>query len=78
MTLASSDAHLNNILLAKQAKVCFAMSPGFAVDCVETLNKINLEAAKVFKKNGGRRFIYVPCLNDSDAHVKELISVFGT
>ncbi|SYZ65826.1 Ferrochelatase (plasmid) [Leishmania braziliensis MHOM/BR/75/M2904] len=78
MTQASSDAHLNNILLAKQAKVCFAMAPGFAVDCVETLSEIKLEDAEVFKKNGGRRFIYVPCLNDSDAHVKVLISFFGT
>ncbi|CAJ1039730.1 putative Ferrochelatase [Leishmania shawi] len=78
MTQASSDAHLNNIVLAKQAKVCFAMAPGFAVDCVETLSEIKLEAAEVFKKNGGRRFIYVPYLNDSDAHVKVLISVFGT
>ncbi|CAM37974.1 ferrochelatase-like protein [Leishmania braziliensis MHOM/BR/75/M2904] len=76
--LAFSDAHHNKALLSKQAKVCFAMAPGFAVDCVETLSEVKLEAAEVFKKNGGRRFIYVPCLNDSDAHVKVLISVFGT
>ncbi|CAC9479146.1 ferrochelatase / FeCH [Leishmania donovani] len=74
---AFSDAHRNTALLTKQANVCFAMAPGFAVDCVETLNEIEREAGEVFKQSGGREFIYVPCLNDSDTHVKVLTSVVG-
>ncbi|KAG5481607.1 hypothetical protein LSCM1_05631 [Leishmania martiniquensis] len=74
---AFSDAHHNKALLTKEAKVCFAIAPGFAVDCVETLSEIQLEAAEEFKKNGGEELIYVPCLNDTDAHVDVLTSLFG-
>ncbi|GET87705.1 ferrochelatase-like protein [Leishmania tarentolae] len=74
---AFSDAHHDKALLSKQANVCFAMAPGFAVDCVETLNEIEEEAGELFKKNGGRELVYVPCLNDSDAHVKAITSVIG-
>ncbi|CBZ25507.1 ferrochelatase-like protein [Leishmania mexicana MHOM/GT/2001/U1103] len=74
---AFSDAHRDKALLTKQANICFAMAPGFAVDCVETLNEIEREAGEIFMKSGGHKFIYVPCLNDSDAHVKVLTSVVG-
>ncbi|KAG5508616.1 hypothetical protein GH5_06869 [Leishmania sp. Ghana 2012 LV757] len=74
---AFSDAHRNKALLTKQAKVCFAIAPGFAVDCVETLSEIKLEGGEEFQKNGGHELIYVPCLNDTDAHVNVLTSVFG-
>ncbi|KAG5480303.1 hypothetical protein CUR178_06359 [Leishmania enriettii] len=72
-----SDAHRKKALLTKQAKVCFAIAPGFAVDCVESLSEIKLEAGEEFQKNGGHELIYVPCLNDTDAHVNVLTSVFG-
>ena len=41
------------------------MCPGFASDCIETLEEINLRAKEVFLKNGGENFLMVPCLNDS-------------
>lgn len=37
--------------------------PGFAVDCLETLEEINLEARAAFMAAGGERLGYVPCLN---------------
>ena len=41
--------------------------PGFAADCLETLEEIARENAEIFKRNGGEQFAAVPCLNDSDA-----------
>jgi ferrochelatase len=46
--------------------------PGFAVDCLETLEEIAQEAREAFIGAGGRDFHYIPCLNDSAAHVKAL------
>jgi ferrochelatase len=41
--------------------------PGFAADCLETLEEIAMENAEIFHRNGGVNFCAVPCLNDSDA-----------
>jgi ferrochelatase len=40
--------------------------PGFAADCLETLEEIAQENAHIFKANGGVEFSAIPCLNDSD------------
>jgi protoporphyrin/coproporphyrin ferrochelatase len=40
--------------------------PGFAADCLETLEEIAQENAKAFLHNGGEEFSAIPCLNDSD------------
>jgi ferrochelatase len=40
--------------------------PGFAADCLETLEEIAQENAKIFMQNGGEEFTTIPCLNDSD------------
>ena len=42
------------------------ISPGFSVDCLETLEEINIQYRELFKDNGGKKFNYIPCLNDSD------------
>jgi ferrochelatase len=41
--------------------------PGFAADCLETLEEIAQENAEIFTHNGGEAFAAIPCLNDSDA-----------
>jgi ferrochelatase len=43
--------------------------PGFACDCVETLEEIAMEGRDSFLQAGGERFNYVPALNDQPAHV---------
>ncbi|MCG3727978.1 ferrochelatase [Vibrio cincinnatiensis] len=43
--------------------------PAFSVDCLETLEEIAGENQQVFLEAGGEAFHYVPCLNDSDAHI---------
>jgi ferrochelatase len=39
--------------------------PGFAADCLETLDEIGHENAEIFRHNGGENFAALPCLNDS-------------
>ncbi len=43
--------------------------PGFATDCLETLEEINMQNREMFLSHGGEAFDYVPCLNSGDAHV---------
>ncbi|MCQ3942336.1 MAG: ferrochelatase, partial [Alphaproteobacteria bacterium] len=43
------------------------ITPGFAADCLETLEEIAVENADIFRRHGGRNFAAIPCLNDSEA-----------
>jgi ferrochelatase len=38
--------------------------PGFAADCLETLEEIKVENKEIFLEHGGERFRYIPALND--------------
>lgn len=49
--------------------------PGFAVDCLETLEEIAVENAGFFTRAGGRELRYIPALNDSQTHVRALAAV---
>jgi len=51
------------------------ISPGFSVDCLETLEEIAIRYRDLFISAGGEKFEYIPALNDSDAHVNVLASV---
>lgn len=46
--------------------------PGFATDCLETLEEIKIRGKKQFLDAGGKSFHYVPALNDSDEHIAML------
>jgi ferrochelatase len=48
------------------------VTPGFAADCVETLEEIALQGAALFRAHGGENFSLVPCLNDTDASIDML------
>lgn len=43
--------------------------PGFAVDCLETLEEIAIQNDEFFKEAGGEHLHYIPALNASAAHV---------
>ena len=49
--------------------------PGFATDCLETLEEIALRNREVFLHNGGESYDYVPALNASDLHIRLLESL---
>ncbi|HHQ41644.1 MAG TPA: ferrochelatase, partial [Chromatiales bacterium] len=51
--------------------------PGFAVDCLETLEEIAVQAAAAFRAAGGEALRYVPALNDSPAHAEALAAVLA-
>ena len=48
------------------------MCPGFAADCLETLEEIAEENADIFEKAGGEALSYIPCLNDRPDHIVAL------
>ncbi|HWW47238.1 MAG TPA: ferrochelatase [Xanthobacteraceae bacterium] len=48
------------------------VTPGFAADCLETLEEIAMENAGFFLENGGEEFAAIPCLNDSDEGIEVL------
>jgi ferrochelatase len=51
------------------------ISPGFSVDCLETLEEIAIRYRQVFLAAGGEKFEYIPALNDSAEQVNLLASV---
>ena len=57
--------HLPNEGKKKILLIC----PGFASDCVETLEEISIEAKESFMENGGEKFATVPCLNYNREHI---------
>ena len=52
-------------LAASGVKRVAVLTPGFAADCLETLEEIGVENAGYFREAGGERFAAIPCLNDS-------------
>ena len=53
----------------KGIKNLLVICPGFASDCVETLEEINIQGRESFLENGGENFDLIPCLNDSSDHI---------
>jgi ferrochelatase len=51
------------------------ITPGFAADCLETLEEIAIEGTHRFKRYGGEQLLVVPCLNDSPAGMAVLNAV---
>jgi ferrochelatase len=48
------------------------ISPGFAADCIETLEEIGMQNADLFREHGGEHFAALPCLNDSEEGMRLL------
>ena len=64
-----TDKTLEN-LPRQGIKKLLVICPGFASDCVETLEEINIQGRNIFLKNGGEEFDLIPCLNDSSDHIE--------
>jgi protoporphyrin/coproporphyrin ferrochelatase len=52
-------------LAERGVKDLAVITPGFAADCLETLEEIAMENAGIFRRAGGENFAAIPCLNDS-------------
>ncbi len=65
-----------SVLLADWAKAGIksvdVACPGFAADCLETLEEIALENRQTFLDAGGEHYRYLPALNDDPAHIAVL------
>ena len=57
-------------LPSENIKKLLVICPGFASDCVETLEEINIQGRESFLKNGGEKFDLIPCLNDNLNHIE--------
>ena len=53
-------------------KKILILSPGFSMDCLETIEEIDEENKEIFLDSGGEAFHYIPCLNDNDEHVEAI------
>jgi len=61
----------------KGIKNLLVICPGFASDCVETLEEINIQGRESFLEIGGENFDLIPCLNDNSDQInlfKKLVS----
>lgn len=62
-------------LPAQGIKKLLVISPGFASDCVETLEELSIGLKETFLESGGEDFDVVPCLNDSPRSMAMLRSL---
>jgi protoporphyrin/coproporphyrin ferrochelatase len=62
-------------LAAQGVKNLVVITPGFAADCLETLEEIAGENAEYFRHAGGENFAAIPCLNDSDPGMRMIETV---
>ena len=49
--------------------------PGFAADCLETLEEIRVENREYFQHAGGENYHYIPALNDNPEHIQVLADI---
>ncbi len=49
--------------------------PGFAADCLETIEEIGMECREAFLHKGGSEFRYIPCLNERPDWIAALAEI---
>jgi protoporphyrin/coproporphyrin ferrochelatase len=59
-------------LSRKGIKDIAIVCPSFVVDCLETLEEVNIRTREQWMKLGGNDFIFIPCINNSPIWVKGL------
>ena len=45
------------------------VAPGFSADCLETIEELDGENREIFEEHGGKKFSYIPCLNEQSDHI---------
>ncbi|HRO27249.1 MAG TPA: ferrochelatase [Luteimonas sp.] len=70
----ATDASLR-ALAAGGTRTVDVVCPGFAADCLETLEEIAMQNAGFFREAGGDTLRYIPCLNDAPAHADALAAL---
>ena len=70
----ATDATLRELAEAGVRQVD-VVCPGFAADCLETLEEIAMQNAELFREHGGEALRYIPCLNEAPAHADALAAL---
>jgi ferrochelatase len=65
-------------LPGKGVKKVAILAPGFAADCLETLEELAIRGKETFLTAGGTHFAYLACLNDSPGGIDMLRGIIGT
>ena len=60
---------------AKGVKQVAVICPGFAADCLETIEEIAEENRENFEHAGGERYRYIPALNANGDHIQALVKL---
>lgn len=67
--------HTLKELPSQGVKSVAVICPGFAVDCLETLEEVAIENREYFMESGGERYQYIPCMNAEPVHINALASI---
>lgn len=51
------------------------MCPGFAADCLETLEEIAVQNREIFLEAGGKKYEYIPALNAAPEHIDMMVKL---
>jgi ferrochelatase len=62
-------------LASQHLKTVDIVCPGFAVDCLETLEEISIENNHIFQQAGGTQLNYISALNAEPGHVAALARI---
>ena len=57
------------------AKRIDVVCPGFAADCLETLEEIAIEGRAIFLSAGGKDYEFIPCLNERGTWIRALMMI---
>lgn len=53
------------------------LCPGFAADCLETLEEVAVENRQIFATAGGEQYHYIPALNDTKPHIDMMAALIA-
>ncbi|MGE1299652.1 ferrochelatase [Klebsiella pneumoniae] len=59
----------------KGSKHIQVLCPGFAADCLETLEEIAVQNREIFLEAGGKQYEYIPALNADAAHIEMMVNL---
>ncbi|MEL1784993.1 ferrochelatase [Klebsiella pneumoniae] len=59
----------------KGTKHIQVLCPGFAADCLETLEEIAVQNREIFLEAGGKQYEYIPAFNADAAHIEMMVNL---
>ena len=63
------------MLAEKGTRHIQVMCPGFAADCLETLEEIPVQNREIFLEAGGKQYEYIPALNATPEHIEMMVKL---